>query len=323
MPGIIMGALGGMGEQAANVGSTLLKSELDREARAADRQQDSDLTLQRAKALEEYKAAAVDRDRTAQVERIDTAAGKMAEGEVAKKRGIIESNIADPTAWTPEQQAAVDQSLALDKEAAKADPKIRTQAAIQTGDISPKDAATFGQKDEALMYKTLWEQSKLESTERRAELREDRKDDRQDKALAAQYALLDKRLAQRDKGDGEKANTLQSTQVDGNGYLVGVFRDGTTKRMTDPDGNPVTSQSFEQRVDRVANALVKDGEAKFRKMPPEELRAHVRKTLISGDRGTAAPAAAPPPGPAAAPKPAASAPKPAASARPPLSSFQR
>ena len=113
MPGIIMGALGGMGEQAANVGSTLLKSELGRETRAADRQQDSDLTLQRAKALEEYKAAAIDRDRTAQVDRIDTAAGRLAEGEVAKKRGIIESNIADPTAWTPEQQAAVMTTLCL------------------------------------------------------------------------------------------------------------------------------------------------------------------------------------------------------------------
>jgi hypothetical protein len=242
-------------------------------------------------------------DRNAQYDRVNSAAGQIADEALAPKRGLIDAGIVDKSTWTAEQQAVVDQSLTADRNKLVTDPRIRTQAAINTGDIGPKDAALLTQKDDAQIYKQLWEQTKEENRDRREADREDRKDARQEKQLAAMFARLDRSDS---KGDA-KANTLQSTQVDGNGYVVGIYRDGTTKRLTDPDGKPVTSQSFEQRVDRTANALVKDGEAKYRKMPPEELRAHVRRTLMSQDT---APAATPPAAPAAIPpKPGASAPK--------------
>lgn len=98
---------------------------------------------------EQRKMANADQARTAQVSRIDKAASGLADTAVGAKRSVVESGIADREAWTPEQQAAVDQSLANDKTAIANDPKTRIKAAIATGDISPKDAATLDQRSEA------------------------------------------------------------------------------------------------------------------------------------------------------------------------------
>jgi len=84
------------------------------------------------------------------VGRIDAAASDLAEPQIQAKRGLISSGIADPSSWTPEQQSAVDQSLALDKKGLIGDPATRRQAAISTGDISPKDAATMADSERRL-----------------------------------------------------------------------------------------------------------------------------------------------------------------------------
>lgn len=137
--GILLGALAGGAEASLRKDEIEQRSMLDRDTQLAVGQQRSDLELQRQQTLEKFKMSLGEQQRTAQVGRIDDAAGKIAEPAIAQKRGIIQSGIADPTAWTPEQQAAVDQSLAADKQSAIADPKTRTQAAIAAGYISPKD----------------------------------------------------------------------------------------------------------------------------------------------------------------------------------------
>lgn len=270
----------------------------------------------RAMRLAEFKATLDARTaegaRVAQVGRIDAQAGQLADQAVGAKGGLISANIADPSTWTSEQQAAVDQSLAIDRKAVAADPETRINAAIATGDIAPKDAAVIQRDQQKLSAaerqasrKELWDMAKEDRRDARFTEQQDRLDERQGKQLAAMFARLDRSDA---KGN-DKANTIQSTQVDGNGYLVGVYRDGSVKRMTDPEGKPVTSQSFEQRVDRTANALVKDGESKYRKMDPETLRKQVRQTLMRDDGAAPAPAPAPgapatgKPAPAATPKP--------------------
>lgn len=312
MPAIIMGAMGGVGEALQNVGGTMFKASVDSDAR----NQESALATERAKTLELFKSGLATSEREDQSRRITAEAGRVVDQKVGAKRGIIEAGIADRTSWTPEQQAVVDASLGKDRDAMMDDPKTRNEAAMRTGDISPKDAATLTQKDDAAIWKQLWEQSKLESQDRRFLEGQDRADarqekninaaaERQDKQLAALFARLEKKG---EKGD-DAGSKLQSTQVDGNGYVVGIYRDGSTKRLTDPDGNPVTSQTFESRVDRTANALVKDGDSKYRKMAPEELRAQVRRTLMNQDAPPkpATPSTSPSASPAAAPKPAASA----------------
>lgn len=301
MPGIIMGALGGMGEQAANIGATMFKTELDRETRTQDRQQESDLTLQRAKTLEEFKATLANRERTAQTERIDAAAGRLAEVEVGKKRGIIASNIADPTAWTPEQQAAVDQSLALDKQSAVADPKLRTQAAIQTGDIDPKTAATLTQKDDAALYKAMWEQSKEDGRNQRADARIAAQQESSDKRLAYLFAALEKR-GDRKAGADTAKEALQ-------------FLEGSRKEIQSEAQNTralyqaqLKDASRSERAKIEADFAPKFAEIERKRNEIEEDYGHVRERVGLPAR-TPKPAA---PNPAPAPSPAPGSPKPAA-----------
>ena len=308
----LMGAIG-RGLSAAGYGAGEMY------AKKALMEAESDMRYEREQRLLEFKAAMEDKAREAQTTRIDAKAGELADDKLAPRRGLIDATGSpqrftnpdrqdEATAWRAEAEA----DMVTQKKALKG--KLRTEAAIATGDISPKDAATFNQKDEAAIYKMLWEQTKEENRDRRNDEREDRKDARQEKQLAAMFARLDRSDA---KGDA-KTNTIQSTQVDGNGYLMGVYRDGTVKRMLDPDGKPITSQSFEQRVDRMANALVKEGDSKYRKMDPETLRRQVRQTLMSGDGVIATPST---PTPAPKPSAAASAPRPSASAAKPWEKY--
>lgn len=195
--GIILGALGGMGEQMANIGASRMKADMDSEARV----QESNLALQRAQALEQFKMDVGDKMRANQSMRIGAEAGRIADADVGKKRGIIESNITDRESWTPEMQSAVDQSLAIDKSGIVNDAKTRTQAAINTGDIDPKSAATLTQKDDALLYKSLWEQSKEEGRNARSDARIQASAEESDKRLAVMMAGIEARANKAGKAD--------------------------------------------------------------------------------------------------------------------------
>jgi hypothetical protein len=137
---LILGATGGAGEQMANIAQQNQKA-WDAQDMA---KLESDLATQRAQAMEVFKTnlatTTATQARDAQQGRINAQMNADAEQGVAQKRGVVQQGITDQASWTPEQQAAVDQSLNLDKQAAMKDPKARTQAAIETGDISPTDA---------------------------------------------------------------------------------------------------------------------------------------------------------------------------------------
>jgi hypothetical protein len=125
----------------------------------------SEQEMQRAMRLAEFKSAldakTADTARVEQTARIDAKAGELADGAVKEKRGLIDANINDRSTWTSEQQAAVDQSLAMDKEAIAADGRTRERAAIATGDISAKDAAAIDR-----------DQRKIDATENATAARE-------------------------------------------------------------------------------------------------------------------------------------------------------
>lgn len=145
--GILAGAMSGFGAGLADIGDTNIKADIATKAR----EQESNLATQRAQTMEVFRnnlaTKTADDQRTAQAGRIDAAAGKIAEPAIAAKRGIIGSNIASPNDWTDEQQAAVDQSLAIDKAGMVQDPAVRERAAISTGDISPDKASVIMRED--------------------------------------------------------------------------------------------------------------------------------------------------------------------------------
>lgn len=148
--GIVLGALGGMGEEMSKIGAANNKALMDEEADTRKATLSSGLALEREKALIMFKQTLGAQERADQVGRIDSAAGKIADEAVSAKRGIVAAGIADKEAWTPEQQAAVDQSLTLDRNSIAADPETRIKAGIATGDISPEKAATIERDDRRL-----------------------------------------------------------------------------------------------------------------------------------------------------------------------------
>ena len=156
--------LGGAAQAGTNILQDQMKEEQVqrmekiREELALDRARTINAWQQENKIAEEERAMSnSNKLREQQVSRIDGAAKSLAGNyadttAIPKKRGEVESGIADRGNWTTEQQAAVDQSLQGDREnivkGMAADPRVRTQAAISTGDIDPKTAATLTSNEE-------------------------------------------------------------------------------------------------------------------------------------------------------------------------------
>ena len=175
--------------------------------------------------------------------------------------------------------------------------------AIQTGDIDPKTAATLTQKDDALLYKTLFEQAKEDGRNSRADARIAAQQESSDKRLAYLFAALEKR------GD-KKAGTDTAKEAL-------QFLEGSRKEIASEAQNlrqlyqaDIKDKSRSEVARIEAEYKPKFAEIERKRSEIEEDYGHVRERVgLPARNRTATPTAAPPPpGPAAAPKPAASAP---------------
>lgn len=283
-----MGALGGMGDALQNIGGSMFKAELDRDARQAD----SDLALARAKSLEEFKAGLVERDRKQMVERIDTAAKGIIGGKIAQKANDLYgpgSNLTEADLADEEKQA-----LALtDGEKAAA----RTQAAVETGYISPKDAATI-ERDER----------RSDATERATAQRE---------TAAAMRDETQRYIAELREETAQKRIEALIRKSDGGG------KDGTREALSFLDGVRKELQSEETSLRQLLNAEMKDkssGQQKAIKAEYEPKLAAIaeKRRMIERDFDSVRERVGLP---AREAKPVTGAPAPAN--RPPLSSFER
>lgn len=225
-----MYAKGALEDQRAEI-------QAQRDARLAEMQEMAGIRT------ENRAVARADQQRTAQVDRVDAAAGKIAETAVEGKRGLINSRIEDKSSWTPEQQAAVDQSLGLDKAKVAADPKTRTQAAINTGDISPKDAATMDSRAEIAQMKN---DAYLANVQAKLDMAGDKLD------MAKTIAMI--RASSGGSGDGKDPANAKMIE-----YLVknGTPREQATT-MVLGDGAGKTKDPVGLAA-QLATALIRDG----------------------------------------------------------------
>ncbi len=265
----------------------------------------NELDLRRAQMMEAFKTNSADRQREAQGARVDAAAGKIAESSVTAKRGIISSNIADPSSWTPEQQAAVDQSLDIDRQKIAADPKTRTQAAINTGDISPKDAATMDSRAEIQQIKT---DAYLQNVQAKLDMAKDKND------MAMMIANM--RIAASGGGDNKEPANAKMIE-----YLVknGTAREQATS-MVLGDGSGKTKDPVGLAA-QLASALIGKG-IRVPKDAPAGTTAASYAMDVATQQIDAATRKFRPDG-TTAPKPASAAGLPQGAKRPPLSSFQK
>lgn len=243
-----------------------------------------------------------ERTRTKQVARIDAKAGELADEAVGEKRGLIDSGIADRSLWTADQQAAVDQSLANDRKEMLADPATKTRAAMATGDISPKDAATI-ERDERRLDAT---DKATSARERAAEMRD-----------ATQRYIADLRHEDSQKRLEVLISKIGAKDAKDRPTEAIKFIDGLRKELADDARDTRTLLKEELAADK----YMEEGEkAKIRdKYEPKLADIERKRTQLEKDFNSLRERVGLP---AIAPEPTA-APKPAPANRPPLSSFQK
>jgi len=133
--GIILSALGG--------GAEVLLKDMEARQKVEDEKNlynyKSGIELEKAKTLEQFRAGlssgAEDQKRQKMADAIAVQTGIILNGRNADTLGKVNAGIASPGDWTPEMQAAVDQSLANDRAKGATDPRIRSQAAVNAGYI--------------------------------------------------------------------------------------------------------------------------------------------------------------------------------------------
>lgn len=82
-----------------------------------------------------------------------------------------------------------------------------------------------------------------------------------------------------DGGGADGSHRLHSTRIDATGYVLGVFRDGTTKRLK-IDGKPVRSSDYQRHINVLMKQLGESREG--RRKSVEELRQQAEAMLLDG-----------------------------------------
>jgi hypothetical protein len=134
--GIILGALAGAGGQLADFAD----KDIGQQQALQRLNTESDLATQRAEALEQFKVSLADQQRQQMVGRLNDAAGNIADQQMAPVVAQEQAGIQDPSSWTPEQQAAVDQSNTLTRQGIVQQALTDGSAGLATGDIPPEKA---------------------------------------------------------------------------------------------------------------------------------------------------------------------------------------
>jgi hypothetical protein len=141
--GIILGALGGAGEAAREIGANMQSGAIQADLENLRSQNE----IARARAVEELKMQVGNQQRDQVLARRDAAKQSIINSAIEDK--YAGAKPADPSTWTAEQQAAVDQSKGIDRKEMEADVNTDLRAAMQTGEISPKDVAVLEQRNAA------------------------------------------------------------------------------------------------------------------------------------------------------------------------------
>lgn len=153
----------------------------------------------------------------------------------------------------------------------------------QDGRVALQDARLGGQLQLADVNNTSREKIAADrnaTTLTAVDRREAGATSRADQREAGATARATARASSSGGGGRGGASGLQSTKVDSDGYVVGVFRDGSTKMLTGQDGKPIRSGEWGKRVDALAKTL-RDAPGNFSKSPAE-LRKLAEEALAGG-----------------------------------------
>ena len=244
------GLIGGIAGSA----SEMLGAGIKRDAEIEDEKRRNEAAMMREQSMARFRVQLENEQRTAQTSRIDAAAGAIADQAAGKTRAEVGSGIADKGNWTPEQQAAVDQSISADRQALIGDPMTRFKAGVTTGDVSLKEAAS------------------VELGERRAD-REEKKGDQRYEIEKEGKAIDSKRLDQQIKHqDATLAETIKHNRaLEANSANRADKLSPAAKAQLEIAQNKVQSAHKEESI--AARAL--DSAMKSTEFDPEKKKADI------------------------------------------------
>jgi hypothetical protein len=314
MAGIILSALAGAGEGAVGALDQQEKTRQQMELQ----QNSSALQLQNEKALLQAKEQIADDIRQKQATRISDAQSGIVNNALAQKYAPSDAAVAAADAGqtdaplTDDQRAVIEQAKQRDRDSLMADPKMRTQAAIQTGDIAPTEAAKLASASEI-------NQMKLDSLLQRAEDRNATMKEVADvRADALKYgyelrlqAALEKRLNGKiDAATSRMLITSEDANIRAATSQLNMLNNQLANSVPAGKAGDAQRQSIQAQMDELRTEIA---ESKRRK-----LDLFKGLNIVSGDdESDAEDSSSSPSTPAPAPAPAPAAKK------PPLSSFMK
>lgn len=265
----------------------------------------SEAEFLRQQRLAEWKlqreAEMAEKSRQQQTERINAKIEELGATQFAaikEKRGEIEAGITDRSNWTAEHQEAVEQALGERRLRAN----LRTQAAIETGYISPKDAATLDNKSEIAQ---LRQEGVMARVQAQLEMARDR--------LQMAQTIANMRVAARGSDNKTPADQKMIEYLTSKGYkpedaVAMVMK--TDPRQSDPARMAASLATTILNEDRSIQLRAQEAGKS-----PAELAMAQALALIEQAEKKFSPNRHPTPGAAAPPKPTpTAAPKPAAAA---------
>lgn len=326
---LILGAMGGAGEAMQKMGAANQDAQNKQDLATLE----SDLATKRAEALELYKTnlttTTANQQRDAQTARIGAAqqgiVGKAIDGKYASSDAAVaaaaggaspdvsaaDGNDLVQAALTPEQTGVINQAKDADRQKMMDDKGTFVQAAMQTGDIAPKDILAASNKEEVAGIRSQAMQAVQDAKNDvwREKIDFMTKKSANDNNTRMLIAAMRGMGGGKDGGDTAKIKTAETYLSTVNAERKASGADPMTFEEAYSISNYAPKASQEDGIRaRVATTLI-GADARLIK-DPDALGKAVTATMNAIQGGTAAPAA---------PKPAAAASAPAK--RPPLSDF--
>jgi hypothetical protein len=179
MAGLILAGMAAAGDS----GVQSINQNIDQANRLDLLHQQSDLDLQKAQTLAKFhsdlEAEGAERARTDQTARIGAAREGIIQGQLAAQYGGSDSAVAAADAGktdmsvTDAQRAVIEQAKAQTAAELRASPDTYVKAAIQTGDIAPKDVMTNSAKEQEREMRTLIAQGRYDTAIQVAQMKGD------------------------------------------------------------------------------------------------------------------------------------------------------
>lgn len=265
--GILAGLIGGTARAAGQIADQRIArytaEELQRQRDLME--QEREKRLEEAQIAKENRlAAAEEKKRTDMVSRIDAESGRLADAEIVKQQGLIFDKNAAPS-LTPERLDEIDKELEAKRQALRSDGMTRFQAAMNTGDINPKDAQILMDSKQRLDLTEKQQENAAKIAEMKnatelykAKLKED-SDLRKDAREAKRLDILLAKIAADSGGSGTKSEKVM-TFLEGTRKSLNNEADRLSELLKgelkgaeyDPEAQAKIRASYKPKFDQIA-----------------------------------------------------------------------